>query len=245
MPSPTTGGVRSGGQGLHGPNENYFNNGAGTTPARPTSRAGDLELQAGTTWQTRQLSVSGDVYYIHFGNEILSEKFGPDTIYYNAGARTTRCGVERDYYLGMGLSLYANGSVNRAKVIENAQTNCATGNCTGGLWVPTPERHPGLRMIYNEYGIYASPAQQARRPHLRRTWAKHSPSAPTVSSTAHWLHLRRQCRLVQGCLGQLQLSNLLNKTPVIALAGYTAWLGTPLYWTLPERSFNVTLEVPL
>jgi len=50
---------------------------------------------------------------------------------------------------------------------------------------------------------------------------------------------------LKGASIKVGVNNLLNRTPIIALAGYTAWLGTPLYWTLPERSFDVTLEVPL
>ena len=57
----------------------------------------------------------------------------------------------------MGFSLYSNGSIARDKVIENAQTNCATGNCTGGLWVPNaPNATLAYGVIYNRYGFYAS-----------------------------------------------------------------------------------------
>jgi iron complex outermembrane receptor protein len=235
-------------KGFMAPNENYFNNGAGTTPGSTNLAPQETwSYQAGTTWQTRQLSVSGDVYYIHFGNEILSEKFGPDTIYYNAGG-TNYKGVESNatYYLGMGLSLYANGSVNRAKVIENAQTNCATGNCTGGLWVPdAPNATLAYGVIYNEYGIYASLLNK-RVGHTYGDVGEAQPiSSYSVLDGALGYTFGDNVGWFKGASVKLQLSNLLNKTPVIALAGYTAWLGTPLYWTLPERSFNVTLEVPL
>ncbi|MDE2136969.1 MAG: TonB-dependent receptor, partial [Gammaproteobacteria bacterium] len=125
-------------KGFMAPNENYFNRGTATTPGSTSLDPQETwSYQAGTAWQSQRLSASADVYYIHFGNEILSEKFGPDTVFFNAGG-TNYKGIEANatYYAGMGFSLYANGSINSARVIESAQTNCTTGNCTGGMWVP-------------------------------------------------------------------------------------------------------------
>jgi iron complex outermembrane recepter protein len=234
-------------KGFMAPNENYFNRGTDTAPGSTNLAPQETwSYQAGTTWQDRRLSASADIYYIHFGNEILSEKFGPETIFFNAGG-TNYKGVETNatYYLGMGVSLYANGSINRAKVIENAETNCATGNCTGGLWVPNaPNGTLAYGVIYNQYGIYASLLNKR----VGHTYGDVGETQPISSYS-----------VLDGALGytfgnvgwfknasiKLHFNNLLDKTPVIALAGYTAWLGTPLYWTMPERSFDVTLEVPL
>lgn len=235
-------------KGFMAPNENYFNRGTATTPGSTDLAPQETwSYQAGTTWQNQTLSASGDVYYIHFGNEILSEKFGPDTVFFNAGG-TTYKGVEANatYYLGMGLSLYANGSINRAKVIENAETNCATGNCTGGLWVPNaPNATLAYGVIYNEYGIYASLLNK-RVGHTYGDVGETQPisSYSTLNGALGYTFGDNVTWLKGGSI-KLQFSNLLDKTPVIALAGYTAWLGTPLYWTLPQRSFDVTLEVPL
>jgi iron complex outermembrane receptor protein len=235
-------------KGFMAPNENYFNRGTTTTPGSTNLAPQETwSYQAGTTWQNRQLSASGDVYYIHFGNEILSEKFGPDTIYYNAGG-TNYKGVEANatYYLGMGLSLYTNGSINRAKVIESAATNCTTGDCTGGLWVPNaPNATLAYGVIYNDYGIYASLLDK-RVGHTYGDVGETQPiSSYSVLNGALGYTFGDGVGRLKGASVKVQLNNLLNKTPVIALAGYTAWLGTPLYWTLPQRSFNVTLEVPL
>jgi iron complex outermembrane receptor protein len=35
-----------------------------------------------------------------------------------------------------------------------------------------------------------------------------------------------------------------NSHKIYALAGYTADLGTPLYWTIPGRSVFATVSVP-
>lgn len=235
-------------KGFMAPNENYFNHGTTTTPGST-----DLEpqetwsYQAGTTWQTRRLSASADVYYVHFGNEILSEKSGPDTIFFNAGG-TNYKGVELNatFYAGMGFSLFANGSINRAKVIENAETNCVTGDCTGGLWVPdAPDATLAYGVIYNAYGFYAS-LYNRRTGHSYGDVGETQPiSSYSVLSGALGYTFGEDAGWLKGASIKADLSNLLNKTPIIELAGYTAWLGTPLYWTLPERSFNVTLEVPL
>jgi iron complex outermembrane recepter protein len=234
-------------KGFMAPNENYFNRGTSATPGSTDLAPQETwSYQAGTTWQDRRLSASGDIYYIHFGNEILSEKFGPDTIFFNAGG-TNYKGVESNatYYLGMGVSLYANGSINRAKVIENAETNCTTGDCTGGLWVPNaPNGTLAYGVIYNQYGIYASLLNK-RVGHTYGDVGETQPISSYSVLDGALGYTFGNVRWFKGASIKLHFNNLLDKTPVIALAGYTAWLGTPLYWTMPERSFDVTLEVPL
>jgi iron complex outermembrane receptor protein len=235
-------------KGFMAPNENFFNRGTGATPGSTNLAPQETwSYQTGTTWQNRKFSASADVYYIHFGNEILSEKFGPETIFYNAGG-TNYKGVEANatYYLGMGLSLYANGSLARDKVIQNAQTNCVTGNCTGGLWVPNaPNATLAYGVIFNEYGIYASLLDK-RVGHTYGDAGETQPiSSYSVLNGALGYTFGDAVGWFKGASIKMDFGNLLNKMPVIALAGYTQWLGTPLYWTLPGRSVNVTLEVPL
>ena len=150
------------------------------------------------------------------------------------------------YYLGMGLSLYANGSLARDKVIQNAQTNCVTGNCTGGLWVPNaPNATLAYGVIFNEYGVYASLLDK-RVGHTYGDAGETQPiSSYSVLNGALGYTFGDAVGWFKGASIKMDFGNLLNKMPVIALAGYTQWLGTPLYWTLPGRSVNVTLEVPL
>jgi iron complex outermembrane receptor protein len=144
------------------------------------------------------------------------------------------------------VSLYTNGSINRAKIIENAQTNCATGNCTGGLWVQNaPNATLAYGVIYNQHGFYASLLNK-RVGHTYGNAGETSPiSSYSVLNGALGYTFGDYAGHLKGASIKVDLNNLLDKTPIIALAGNTVWLGTPLYWTLPERSFNVTLEVPL
>ena len=235
-------------KGFLAPNEKDFNFGPTTVPGSTNLAPQETwSYQAGTTWQTQQLSVSGDVYYIHFSNEILSEKFGGDTIFFNAGG-TNYKGVEANgtYYLGQGVSLYTNGSINRAKVIESAETDCATGSCTGGLWVPNaPNATLAYGVIYNLHGFYASLLDKR----VGHTYGNPGETAPissySVLNGALGYTFGDNVAGLKGASIKFDFGNLLNKTPIIALAGSTVWLGTPLYWTLPERNFNVTLSVPL
>jgi iron complex outermembrane recepter protein len=43
---------------------------------------------------------------------------------------------------------------------------------------------------------------------------------------------------------RLSFNNLLDSHKIIGLAGYTADLGMPLYWTMPGRSVFANLSVP-
>ena len=235
-------------KGFMAPNENYFNRGTTAPPGSTNLEPQEtMSYQGGTTWQSQRLTASADVYYIHFGNEILSEKYGPDTLYYNAGG-TNYKGVEANatLNLGKGFFLTGNGSINRAKVIENAQTNCTTGNCTGGLWVPNaPNATATYGVIYNRAGWYASLLDK----YVGRTYGDVGETQPIAAYNtlqgALGYTFGDSARGLKGASIKVDAGNLLNKTPNIALAGYTAWAGTPLYWTMPGRNFNVTLEVPL
>jgi iron complex outermembrane recepter protein len=235
-------------KGFMAPNENYFNRGPTTLPGSTNLQPQETwSYQAGTTWQTRRLSASADVYYVHFGNEILSEKFGPDTIFFNAGGSNYK-GVELNttFYAGMGFSFFANGSIDRARIIENAQTNCTTGDCTGGLWVPyAPDATLAYGVIYNQYGFYASLYNRRTGHQYDNTGETLPISSYSALNGAFGYTFGDNIGWLKGASIKVDFLNLLNKTPLILTNGSTAWLGNPLYWTLPTRSFDVTLEVPL
>ena len=89
-----------------------------SAPLRPIS----APSRAGTTrsaragLKTQPLSLSADVYYINFNNLIGSTTTGGNVLYFNQGGVIYK-GIEAEgtAYLGMGLSVYANGSLNSAK----------------------------------------------------------------------------------------------------------------------------------
>jgi len=226
-------------KGFLAPNENFFNYQVpGSTNLAPQQT---WNYQAGTTWQTRRLSISGDIYYIDFANEIASETIGPNTVFFNQGGTTYKgVEVEGTYFIGSGFSVYANGSVNSAK-------DKATG-----LWVPNaPDGTFAAGVIFNAEGWYASLIDKW----VGRTYGDVGEAQEigaynvlngalgyTFAQGPSWLH---------GASIKLDFSNLLNNTRIDALAGYTAGGttqypgGVPLYWTIPERSVMATLAWPL
>ncbi len=235
-------------KGYMAPNEKYFDSGLTVTPGSTNLQPQETwSYQTGTTWQDRQLSASADVYYIHFANEILHESIGPNTIYYNAGG-TDYKGVEMNvtYYVGRGFSLYSNGSINRAKVIESAATDCGTGNCTGGLWVPNaPNATLAYGVIYNAYGFYASLLNKRVGHTYGNSGETEATPSYSVLNGAAGYTFGDSVSWLDGASIKVDLSNILNKTPIIAYAGSTAWLGTALWWTLPERSVTATISWPI
>lgn len=232
-------------KGFMAPNENYFNYATpGSTNLAPQET---WSYQAGTSYQSKRLSLSGDVYYIHFDNEIFKEGHGAATTFFNGGG-TDYKGVEMNatFYVGMGFSLYANGSINRAKVITDANTNCATGDCTGGLWVPNaPDATLAYGVIFNQYGFNASLLNKR----VGHTYGDVGESQPipsySILNGALGYTFGNEAGRFAGASVKVDLTNLTNNTHIFALAGYTALDSTPLYWTIPERSFNVTLSLPI
>jgi iron complex outermembrane receptor protein len=90
----------------------YVNNPTLNTPKPQTS----TNYQLGTVHQSGNLTLDADLYYIDFNNKIASSGSGNDQIYYNQGGVVYK-GLEGaiTYYLGSGVSLHANGSLNKAE----------------------------------------------------------------------------------------------------------------------------------
>ena len=148
-----------------------------TRPIRSTnlSPQQSWNYQLGSSWQTKALSLSADVYYIDFKNLIGFQTIAGNTVFSNQGG-VTRKGIEAEAtgYLGMGVSLYANGSLNSAK---NKQT---------GLWVQdAPDATATAGVIYNLQGWYASLLDKWVGKTYRDNGSS-SRSAPSIPWTAHW-----------------------------------------------------------
>jgi iron complex outermembrane recepter protein len=226
-------------KGFLAPNENYFNYAApGSTNLAPQQT---WNYQVGSSWQTGRLSLSADVYYINFNNEISSETVGTETVFYNLGG-TTYKGVEAEgtYYVGSGFSVYANGSVNSAK------------DKTTGDWVPfAPNFTASLGAIYNLGGWYASLIDKW----VGRTYDGGDQTIPIGSYAILNGALGYKFVNAQGWLHnasiKLDFDNLLNNTNIDMSPGTTAGGtvqypgGVPLYWTIPGRSVFATVSLPI
>ncbi len=191
--------------------------------------------QIGTTWQSRRLTLSTDAYYIDFNNLVQHKVVGAHTILYNNGGVIYK-GVEAEgtVYVGDGFSVYANGSVNSAKSKLTKQ------------WVPyAPNATAAGGIMYDHYGWNASLIDKDIGKSYGDVGQAYPISAYSVmdgtlgytlkgDDTPSWL---QKVRI------NLQVNNVLDKKGISAFFGNAGnAAGTPLYWTIPERSFFVTVS---
>lgn len=195
--------------------------------------------QLGTVWRSHDLTLSGDVYHIDFNNKVESRKIGSNTIFYNAGGAIYK-GVEAEgtYYVGHGFSVYGNGSINSAK------------DKTTGQWLPNaPDRTYAAGLIFNQGAYYASLIAKHVGKRYGDLAGDGTPIEPLSPYTVANLNASYTFKGSAGPLHDAKLSfqvnDLFNKTSIFALAGYTGGANTPLYWTLPGRSYELSLSIGL
>ena len=191
-----------------------------------------VNRQIGTTWSDDRLTLSADVYSIDFNNLINSRKIGGVTYFYNEGGAVYK-GFETEgtYVLGDGFSVYANGSLNRAN-------DKATGD-----WVPdAPHKTAALGLIYRNGPLYASLIDKF----VGHTYGDTDNSQPIggyaiTNFAASYTFAQDMGDLKNIKLG-LQVNNVFDNKTIYYLAGYTVQDSTPLYYTIPERNYFVTLS---
>ena len=193
-----------------------------------------MNYQLGTTWASKRLALSADIYQIDFKNKIVSSPSGSGTIFSNAGGATYK-GVEGEgtYYVGQGFSLYGNYSLNNAKDKTNNQ------------WLPnTPKTTAAAGVIYNQGPLYASVTAKHVGSRFGDTGETIPLAAYTVANFASSYTLKNVNSRAKDVKVGFQINNLLNKTDIYALGTYDA-NGSPMYFTLPERSYQLTLSVSM
>jgi iron complex outermembrane receptor protein len=190
--------------------------------------------QAGTTWANRGFSLSADVYYIDFNNEITSRTVEGIKEFYNEGG-TLYKGVEAEgsYVLGAGFTVYANGSLNAAH------------SKTDQTWVPdTPIRTGTIGLFYKQGPLQGSLMDRyvgARYGDVEDAYPLGGYS--TTDAALNYTFLNSVGALKDAKIG-VTAQNLANKTSIYFLSGYTGG-GTPLWFTIPGRSFQITLSASL
>ena len=218
-------------KGFLAPQLNYIQN------ADPSQTKVDPQqtnnYQVGTTYQGHALSVSGNLYYIDFSNMIASRNVGVNTIYFNQGA-VDYYGIEAEGTLavGHGVSLYANGSGNRARSRATGQpiANAPEATAAGGVLYARDGFNASLldKWVGARYGDIN--LRQGLTPFNQLdaalSYVVQRPGVPPVK------------------LG-LQLANLLDSRKVIAFDLYAGARQTPLYYTQPGRSVFASVEIPL
>ncbi len=219
-------------KGFQAPNLNSFykaNPDLGTLKPEET-----MNYQLGTTWASKRLALSADIYQIDFKNKIVSSPSGNGTIFSNAGGATYK-GVEGEgtYYVGQGFSLYGNYSLNSAKDNTNNQ------------WLPnTPKTTAAAGVIYNQGQLYASLTAKHVGSRFGDTGETIPLAAYTVASFASSYTLKNVAGWAKEAKLGFQINNLFNKTDIYALGTYDA-NNNPMYFTLPERSYQLSLSVSM
>jgi iron complex outermembrane receptor protein len=199
---------------------------------------GTTNIQAGTTWVGQALTVSADVYTINFSNEIASHTVNNFKQFYNLGAvKYKGAEAEATYIVGAGFSVYANASYNSARLVAD-QT-----------WVPlTPDKTAALGVLYNQGPLQGSIIEKyvgkrygdAENYYPLGGYA--SADAALDYSFGPWGSALKNTKL------EVTLQNLMNRRSIYDLAGYSSSSstafganGVPLLFTLPGRSFQVSL----
>jgi iron complex outermembrane recepter protein len=220
-------------KGFLGPNLNFF-----YTPnpsASSVSPEETMNYQAGAAYEQGPLTFAFDGYYIDFNNEVGHRKVGNNTIFFNQGG-TTYKGVEAEgaFALGDGFSLYANGSINRA-----------TDKDTGQPVPESPKDTAAAGLLYHFHQALASLVAKYVGSRYGDTGASIPLDAYTTVTASVGYALEHPFAGVKELSIRLSVDNLFNNTHIDDLAGYTAVTNTPMYWTIPNRSYLLTVSAAL
>ena len=189
--------------------------------------------QVGTTYQTRALSISGDLYYIDFSNMVASRNVGVNTIYFNQGA-VDYYGIEGESTVNVshGFNLYANGSLNVAKNRATGQPIANAPEATWALGVLYAHNNFTATVInkwvgrrFGDVGL-----QQGLDPFnqldFAATYTLDRPGLPPAKL-------------------KLQVNNIIDSRKIFEFDLYAGTKNTPIYFTQPGRSAFISLEIPI
>ncbi len=221
-------------QGFLAPNLNVF------YIADPTknevSPQSTTNVQAGTTWVGERVTVSADVYKIDFNNEIASRGSGVNKYFYNlGGVKYHGVELEGTVNVGMGFAVYGNASVNSAKLDNNDPTSNDT-------WVPnTPDRTAAFGLLYNDGALQGSLMGK----YVGRRYGDSPDQIPlggyaTVDGALNYSFGSALTAFKDLKVG-VTMQNIADRKSIYDLNGYTGAAGTPLYFTIPGRSFQVNV----
>ena len=207
---------------------------AGVAPEQTTN------YQVGSTWKSRRMTLSGDIYAIDFSNQVQSQKIGGVTYFRNLG-KTSYRGIEAEgtYYVGTGVSVYANAAYYKATVAGS------------GLQVDgVPKTTEALGLVYNDGPWYASAITKfvgsrygASTDVVPGSVALYPLAAYHVTNLALNYTAQGDGALPKGAKLGVQLNNVFDATDVYAYAGQTG-NGIPLFWTIPGRSVMLNFSYP-
>lgn len=188
--------------------------------------------QIGTAWNSNGLTFSLDAYHIDFSNKIESRKVGGQTLFYNAGGAIYK-GLEGEatVSLGAGFSLYGNASINRAREKATNQWLPNAPNRTAAAGVLFDSGPWSASLLDKYVGVRYGDSGQTER----------LGGYATADFAASYVFSHPFAE-VRDATVSLKVANLGDNKHIYALAGYTGQDGTPLYWTIPERSFELDVS---
>ena len=187
-------------------------------------------VQAGTTWVGNGLSISADIYTINFSNEIASHIVDNFSQFYNLGA-TKYKGFESEatYIVGAGFSLYGNWTWNSAR-LESDQS-----------WVPlTPNRTAALGLIYSQGPVQGSLIEKYVGVRYGDSEDQFRLNAYATADGAISYNFGAMSNAVKDFKVTVTAQNLTDRKSIYFFTG-TSGGGEPVYFTLPGRSFQVSL----
>jgi iron complex outermembrane recepter protein len=188
-------------------------------------------VQAGTTWVGNGLSISADIYTINFSNEIASHIVDNFSQFYNLGA-TKYKGFESEatYIIGAGFSAYGNWTWNSAR-LESDQS-----------WVPlTPNRTAALGLIYSQGPVQGSLIEKYVGVRYGDSEDQFRLNAYATADGAISYNFGAMSNAVKDFKVTLTAQNLTDRKSIYFFTG-TSGGGEPVYFTLPGRSFQVSLS---
>ncbi|MBR7777002.1 TonB-dependent receptor [Undibacterium rugosum] len=209
----------------------YVNNPGLSAPQPQTSS----NYQLGWVHQSSNLALDADMYYIDFNNKLASSGSGNDLVYFNQGGVVYK-GVEAaaTYYLGQGVSIHWNGSLNSAKS-KSTQLQIAK----------VPASTTALGLLYKLNGVFSSLI-------LKRVGEQYAqdgePAAYKISSyntvdlTAGY-QWRQAGAVVKNVKLQIGVNNLLNKQDVLSISASSKGSQFDQYTFAPPRSWNLSLSL--
>ncbi|OIR09380.1 vitamin B12/cobalamin outer membrane transporter [mine drainage metagenome] len=220
-------------KGYLAPNLNFF---YATDPsASHVDPQETTNYQAGAGYEHGPVTFSFDGYYIDFNNEVGKRKIGNNTIFFNQGG-TTYKGVEAEgaVSVGKGLSLYANGSI-----------NSATDKQSGDPVPESPKDTAAVGLLYHFHAALATFVTKYVGSRYGDTGRSIPLSGYATTTASIGYSFEHPFPHIEELKVRLSVDNLFNSTKIDDLAGYTPVSNTPMYWTIPNRSYLLTVSVAL
>ena len=224
-------------EGFLAPNLNAFykaNANLGTLNPETTQN-----FQIGTTWKSKQLTLSGDIYKIDFTNQAQAIACGAYTCFQNTGGVKYN-GIEGEatYYVGQGFSLYGNYAINNYSM-----------STAGNYLTDVPKNTATAGVIYNQGPAYASLI--AKEVGSRYGFAQDANGNPipfssfTVTNFSSSYDLKELGGWGKDMKIGFQINNIFNYNNIYDSATNDTTTNAPMYFVYPERNYELTLSIDM